>query len=261
MKVQNQKVLLLQNKLYVSEVFGATIQGEGKRAGKVSLFIRLAKCNMSCSGFQVKYKVAGKTKFGCDSYYAVDTAFKSTWESLNSDEIINKAKKLSKLKNIDIVISGGEPLVYWQNGYFQDILKYFIKNKHFITIETNGSIDIKINKKYQRKVMFSIGLKLQNSNEQYTKRININAINNLLKNSTQSYLKFVVSGKESELKEILEIKNKVNILDNNIYLMPLCSTAKELRKIEKKVVQKAIKYNFNYSDRMHIRLWDNKRKV
>lgn len=251
----------MPNKLYTSEIFGVTIQGEGKRAGKVSVFIRLAKCNMSCSGFQVKYKANGQTKYGCDSFYAVDTAFKSTWELLNSDEIIKKVQKLSKLKNIDIVITGGEPLIYWKNKYFQDILKYFIQRKYFVTIETNGSINIKIDKKYQKKVMFSIGLKLQNSNEKYEKRINTKAINNLLDNSSESYLKFVITGTKQELKEIVKIKNQVNITNDNIYLMPLCATAKELRDIEEKVVQKAIKYHFNYSDRLHIRLWNDKRKV
>ena len=120
MKVQNQKVQSLLNNLYISEIFGATIQGEGKRIGKVSIFIRVARCNMSCSGFGVEYKVDGITKMGCDSFYAVDKGLKKNWSSLLAVDIINKINTLTKLKKVDIVITGGEPLLYWQNIQFQN---------------------------------------------------------------------------------------------------------------------------------------------
>jgi len=251
----------LQTDIYISEIFGPTIQGEGKRIGKVSLFIRVAKCNMSCSSFNVGYKVDNSQKTGCDSFYAVDKAFQKNWEKLSSLEIIKKLKKLSSLKNIDIVITGGEPLLYWGNSQFQNLLKYLIKNKHFVTIETNGSIKINIKKKYQKKLMFSIGLKLKNSAEKLEKRINKNAIDNLLNNGNNSYIKFVLSKNKYEIKEVLDIKKQLNIKNTDIYLMPLGGIKEELETNSKYVVEQAIKYNFYYSDRLHIRIWNDKRKV
>ncbi len=251
----------MQTNIYISEIFGPTIQGEGKRIGKVSLFIRVAKCNMSCTGFGVEYKVNGTIKTGCDSFYAVDKSFKSKWESLDSTQIIKRVQKLTKLKKVDIVITGGEPLLYWKNNQFQTLLKYFTKNKHFVTIETNGSINIDITKKYQKKIMFSIGLKLENSLEKQTKRIDIKAIKNLLKNGNNSYLKFATIANNHEISEILEIKKSLNINKNKIYLMPMGATNKDIKNNAIQVIQKAIKYHFNYSDRIHIRIWDTKRKV
>lgn len=251
----------MQTDIYISEIFGPTIQGEGKRIGKVSLFIRVAKCNMSCAGFNVGYKVNDIQKTGCDSFYSVDKAFKRNWEKLSSIDIVQRLKKLSSLKNIDIVITGGEALLYWKNCQFQNLLKYLIKNKHFVTIETNGSIKININKKYQKKIMFSIGLKLKNSGEKLEKRINKNTIDNLLNNGNHSYIKFVLSKNKEDIKELLDIQKRLNIKNTDIYLMPLGTIKKELETNAKYVVEQAIKYNFSYSDRLHIRIWDNKRKV
>jgi organic radical activating enzyme len=247
--------------LEISEIFGPTIQGEGKRAGKVSVFIRVAGCNMSCAGFGVEYKVDGKLKQGCDSFYAVDKGFKNSWGRLSSTDIIYKIKQLTTLDKVDIVITGGEPLLYWENQDFQDLLKYFIKNKHFVTIETNGSINIDINKKYQKEVMFSIGLKLSNSGEKLERRVNLKALRDIFKNSKSSYLKFVISGTKKEMEEIVKIKEQLNLSKNKIYLMPLSGTDRNIQKNAKRVVENAIKYHFNYSDRLHIRIWNDKRKV
>ena len=249
------------NKIYISEIFGSTIQGEGARAGRLSLFIRVGLCNFSCAGFGVEYKINDTTnqniKFGCDSYYSVDKTFKKEWQKLSSNQILKQLYKLNNSKNIDIVITGGEPLIYWQNKEFQRLLKKLNKNNHFITIETNGSIPIKINKKYQKNIMFSIGLKLSNSGENKSARLNYDALNILLQNKN-SYIKIVTDGNKSDIKEILEIKSNIK---SPIYLMPLCSTKEELEKVSKKVVKQAIKYNLNYSDRLHIRLWGDKRGV
>ena len=62
--------------LSINEIFGLTIQGEGKRVGKPSVFIRFSKCNFTCSGFSVKYtNEEGIEKLGCDTFYAVDILF------------------------------------------------------------------------------------------------------------------------------------------------------------------------------------------
>ena len=110
--------------------------------------------------------------------------------------------------------------------------------------------------------MFSIGLKLSNSGENKSTRLNYDALNILLQNKN-SYIKIVVDGDKSDMKEVLDIKSHIKDIqkDTQIYLMPLSSTKKELEKVSKKVVKQAIKYGFNYSDRLHIRLWGDKRGV
>ena len=179
--------------LEVNEIFGPTIQGEGKLIGNVSIFIRFSRCNFKCEGFKVKYKdLNERSRYGCDTYYAVDKSFKKSWSKYNSyKEIIDEVNKLQVNKSkIDIVITGGEPLLNWNNKDFQELLKYYIQNKHQVTIETNASLNIDFKEDYQKSIIFSMGIKLSNSNEPYEKRLNYNTIKKILNNTSNSYLNF-----------------------------------------------------------------------
>jgi len=248
--------------LEINEIFGPTIQGEGKLIGTPSIFIRLSRCNMRCKGFNVNYTTPnGELKKSCDTYYAVDPAFKNEWQKLNSKEIIKVVSKLEANPKIDIVITGGEPLLYWQNDEFQKLLKYYVEKEHQVTIETNASLDIDFTEDYQKKVLFSMSVKLSNSLETKRKRINIDTIKKVFSETSNSYLKFVVnkSSIDEIEKEILDILK--NIENYEVYLMPLGSTVDEINDNSKAVINMAIKNGFKYSDRLHIRIWDNKRGV
>jgi len=248
--------------LDVSEIFGPTIQGEGKRLGHPSIFIRFSRCNMSCEGFDVRYTTLnGDLKKSCDTFYAVDPCFKEQWKKQNFKDIIKEVSKLLPDYKIDIVITGGEPLLYWNNEEFQKLLKYYIIHKHNVTIETNASLDIDFREEYQKKILFSMSVKLSNSLEKYKKRVNISTIKKILSNTTASYFKFVIDYNsinklENEIKDIL-----LNIKDPEVYLMPMAKDNQELEQNSKKIIDIAIKNGFYYSDRLHIRVWDNKRGV
>lgn len=77
----------------VVEIF-KSIDGEGKRAGELATFIRLAGCNIICSY--------------CDSMYAHDVHGKDVFD-MTVDEIIEKCFELNCP---NITLTGGEPLVH-----------------------------------------------------------------------------------------------------------------------------------------------------
>ncbi len=248
--------------LDLSEIFGPSIQGEGKRVGRASIFIRFAKCNMTCSGFEVQYiNKEGKKKYGCDTYYAVDKSFKNKWKQLSSSDIIKEVSALCKNSIFDIIITGGEPLLLWNKKEFQEILSYFILRNHKITIETNASLDINFTKEYQKRIMFSMSVKLSNSKESYKKRINILSLQNILNNTKESYLKFVIDKNETvqAIKEIKELTKKIPKSD--IYLMPKAKNQEELAKNDKSIIALCILNNYIYCDRTHIRIWDDEKGV
>ena len=96
---------------------------------------------MRCVGFNVEYETpSGIKNFSCDSFHAVDTAFKEQWKVMGKDEILEEVFKLMPKYKVDIVITGGEPLLYWKDAEFQKLLKYFVENGYKVTIETNGSL-------------------------------------------------------------------------------------------------------------------------
>ena len=253
--------------LEVNEIFGPTIQGEGKLVGTPSIFIRFGKCNFKCAGFNVEYETpSGKKKFACDSYYAVDTEFRGSWNSYNSYlDIVSKINNLlisyDYQFKIDIVITGGEPLLYWNNIEFQRLLKHYIENGHKVTIETNASLNIELSEDYQKQILFSMSVKLSNSLEKLKKRVNKTTLNNILSNSKESYLKFVI-GDDFLDSAILEIQDILKDIPKcEVFLMPLGDSAKKIDENSLEVINLAIKYGFKYSDRLHIRVWNNKRGV
>lgn len=249
--------------LEVNEIFGPTIQGEGKKVGTPSVFVRFGKCNMQCIGFDVEYETpSGIKKCSCDSYHASDIAFREEWHKYESSKLlIEEVNKLLPSYKVDIVLTGGEPLLYWKDTEFQKFMKYYIDNGYNITIETNGSIFIEFKYEWQKKILFSMSVKLSNSGESEEKRVNIEAINNIINFVDECYLKFVVS-KEFLPKASDEIDHIMKLISPcEVYLMPLGDTAKIIDQNSLSVIELALEKGFKYSDRLHIRVWDNKRGV
>lgn len=251
--------------LEINEIFGPTIQGEGKLVGTPSIFIRFGKCNFSCKGFNVEYETpSGIKKCACDTYYAVDTAFKDSWTKYQSHkDILDEVNKLSKKYNykIDIVITGGEPLLYWNKQEFQNLLQYYINKGHKVTIETNASLNLNFEYDYQKDILFSMSVKLSNSLEPLKKRVNKETLKKILTNTKESYLKFVINKDsinlaKNEIKDIL-----TDIPKCDVFLMPMGDTAIEVNKNCQAVIDMSIENGYKYCDRLHIRIWDNKRGV
>ncbi len=249
--------------LEINEIFGPTIQGEGKKIGFPSVFVRFGKCNMSCAGFEVEYETpSGIKKCSCDSFYASDIAFRDEWQKYETAiALIKEVDKFLPGYKVDIVLTGGEPLLYWKNEEFQKFMKHYIKNGHHLTIETNGSIDIELCEDWQKEILFSLSVKLSNSGESLEKRLNTNTLTNIINFTNESYLKFVISSDFLD-KAILEIENILSQIPKcDVYLMPLGDTSELIDKNSLSVIELAIKKGFKYSDRLHIRVWNNKRGV
>ena len=107
-------------KYKVVEIF-ESINGEGKKAGQLALFIRFQYCNLNCSY--------------CDTKWANSKNSPFTWMSL--EEILSLAKE-KRIKNI--TLTGGEPLL---QPDVLNLLEAFAKEKQFeMEIETNGSVPL-----------------------------------------------------------------------------------------------------------------------
>jgi len=228
-------------KLPISEIF-YSIQGEGKFAGHPSVFVRVGGCNLKCPGF-------GES--GCDSYYAVDKKYKNQWRETDIEDIKKEIKKYKKF-NPHLVITGGEPMLYYEKLY--PLIERF---DNIITIETNATVDIDFEKypKY-KDVVFAMSVKLSNSGEEYNKRVKKDVILSYAKNAKNSFFKFVI---DRDLKE--EIENITQGLENEIYCMPLGATKEEIEKNAPYVFEFCLKNGYCYSDRIHIRLFGKKKGV
>ena len=230
-----------KNLLPISEIF-YSIQGEGKYAGKPSVFLRVGGCNLTCHGFSEK---------GCDSYYAVDKSYKNEWKKLSIEEIKNEISRYLEFTP-HLVITGGEPTLYYEKLY--PLIEWFDGE---ITIETNATIFIDFEKyPLYKNVTFAMSVKLSNSGEEYKKRVNKKSIVNIAKNAKKSFFKFVIDRNlKSEIEYIIE-GNKLEI-----FCMPLGATKEELEKNAPFVFDFCLKNGYSYSDRIHIRLFGKKKGI
>ena len=92
-----------------------SIQGEGKYIGVPTYFIRSSGCNLRCSW--------------CDTSYAFDGG-----KDMSLEEIVALTES-----DYHVSITGGEPMIQPE---FLELVDMLLDDGKFITVETNGSIDV-----------------------------------------------------------------------------------------------------------------------
>ncbi|NOQ31000.1 MAG: 4Fe-4S cluster-binding domain-containing protein [Helicobacteraceae bacterium] len=250
--------------LYLVESF-FSIQGEGKYVGTPSVFFRFGGCNLRCEGFGCEERLDdGSILVGCDTLYAVDReAFSSSWEQIqNIDELLSILDKFNAPEGVDVVLTGGEPLIYANDQIFIAFLKELHRNNHRVTFETNATIKVNFEKNpIFKEAIYALSIKLSNSDEPYEKRVKREVFENIIKNSKESFFKFSVDKKtiKETTNEIDEIIN--SSLSTTTYCMPLGGSEEEINQNTEAVIDLCKKRNFIYSDRLHIRIWDQNRGV
>ena len=154
----------------------------------------------------------------------------------------------------------------------RQICEHLWYNNYHTTIETNATIFEEV-----KADLISMSPKLESSTpyEQDPKwakkhdrdRINYDVMNEFIERcngfpSVQDYqLKFVVT-EDNDLEEIQDILAGLKTYDpRNVYLMPEGRTKIEIESKEEMLIQLCMIHGFRYSDRMHVRLWDDKRGV
>ncbi len=239
--------------LAISEIF-YSLQGEGRYAGRPSVFVRFGGCNLRCEGF-------GE---GCDSAYAVSSAYKDSWIKCDAAYLIAEYESKKPFANIDTVLTGGEPTLWFKDSDFLAFAEHLHKSGSLVTVETNGTKVIDFEFEPYRSFVFALSVKLSNSSEAYKDRINKEALKSFVKNG-KYFFKFVLDNKfissGGAKKEIDEIKNEFGIERMDIYCMPLGASKEELSLNAKSVFEFCMNEGYCYSDRTHIRVFDKKRGI
>jgi len=250
---------------YLTEQF-FSIQGEGKYAGVPSYFLRTGGCNLTCPGFGARYKVDKKECVGCDTYFAVDSHFTSQWQKVtDAKKFINRLdiefKRIGYIPHV--VITGGEPLLYYKDKVFYKIIKWLVERGVLITFETNGTIEVDFNKyPAYKQTIFALSIKLSNSGELFEKRINFGAIDAIVKNAKDSFFKFTITKQlidTTALEEIAVVTQ--NYKNPTIYCMPVGESRATIWHNDRAVFEFCMLYGFYYSDRLHIRIFDTTQGV
>lgn len=172
-----------------------SINGEGKRAGQLAVFIRFQGCNLNCSY--------------CDTRWA--NAADAPYESMTEDEIYEYIRG-ENVKNV--TLTGGEPLL--QPG-IEALLWKLAKHRSLrVEVETNGSVPLEPFRDIRPAPVFTVDYKLNGSgmSGQMCEK-------NFQSLTSRDTVKFVV-GSTEDLKQAKEIMEEYRLVRTcSIYFSPV----------------------------------------
>ena len=278
-------------KIKLAELF-YSIQGEGRYMGVPSVFMRTFGCNFKCAGFGMpkgedtsevepiaanvhlykSYEELPLVSTGCDSYASWHPAFKHLSPFSSPEEIVNNIMSIlpyNKWEDEHLVITGGEPLLKWQNIYPELLNHPNMQGLKEITFETNGTQHLtKDFKKYlqewsqeppfsSREVTFSVSAKLSCSGEARDIAIQPQVVCEY-EEVGYTYLKFVVATEE-DAEEAIETADiyRAEGFTGPVYLMPVGGVESVYTLNNRRVAELAMKNGLRYSDRLQVPLFKN----
>lgn len=215
----------------VVETF-VSINGEGRRAGELAVFIRFKGCNLQCSY--------------CDTKWANEkaAAYRDMTETEIYDYIIETGVK-------NVTLTGGEPLL---RDHMDVLLEKLLANKELrVEIETNGSVDLAPFASLSRRPSFTMDYKCGTSGME-SKML----LSNYAVLSEEDTVKFVVGSREdldTAYKVIVEQKLAGRVA---VYLSPVFGQV-EPEEIVNFLVEKKLN-EVRVQLQLHKFIWDPEKK-
>lgn len=110
----------MDDRMKVVEIF-TSIDGEGKRAGMPTTFIRLYGCNLRCSYCD--------TRYGCEG---------NEYQTMSVSDVV---KACVERGIASVTVTGGEPLIH---DNVEVLVAKLLERGFWVNIETNGSVDVNV---------------------------------------------------------------------------------------------------------------------
>lgn len=236
-----------------------TIQGEGVSVGAPAVFVRASRCNLHC--------------VWCDTDHTWN--FEGTPWPHEKDAISGyvKHRKADVMLEIDpadaaarvmafpcqrTVITGGEPLL--QEQAFLEMIGHIRERQpeHQFEVETNAT-RVPSPAFHEAVNQFNVSPKLANAGMPESLRLNAEVLG-FFANSSKSWFKFVVA-EPGDLAEIEDLRRSHGIPVSRILLMPEGRTSSELDKSAAWLADVCRERGYRFCDRLHIRLWGDRRGV
>ena len=286
-------------KITYTEIF-YSLQGEGKWAGVPSVFFRTYGCNFRCKKFNRtddfeghnpevveiirdidKYKSFDELPLvstGCDSYASIYPEFKRFNHQDDVDAIADKMHEMIPDNrwspdivgdDVHLVITGGEPLLGYQQLYPELIDRCRDRGLRNLTFETNGSqrlypeVEEYLYQEFTRngrdydRLTFSVSPKLPCSGEAWE-----DAINPTIVKSYEmvgfTYLKFVVATEQDvkHAERAVEEYREAGF-GGPVYLMPVGGLPSVYNLNTQEVAKLAMERGWRYSPRLQVDIWRN----
>lgn len=238
--------------LYVNEIYGPVKQGEGKTAGKSVIFLRLSGCNLACTWCDTPFtwNWLGTNFVHPDKYQKEKEV-----HALTISQVLEQIQELSQDVKA-LVISGGEPMLQ-QRELISLLMELKIRD-YWVEVETNGTITPAIS--FLALIdQINCSPKLENSGpDNPASKRDVPRAMKALAMSEKTTFKFVVANK-NDLAEIFVLIRRYRLRD--VYLMPEGKSKEEQIARQEEVKRFAEQFGLNFSPRLQVLQWGNKRGV
>lgn len=228
-------------RLLVAERFGIeqpTFQGEGPSCGTPALFIRLSRCNLTCTW--------------CDTPYTWDRArFDLRTES--SWQLVRDLASWARSSVVElVVITGGEPLI--QQRPLAVLVQGLLAAGKRVEFETNGTIAPDPGLLVEG-VRFNVSPKLANAGVTENKRLAPGALEAFAA-SGRAIFKFVTRS-VGELEEIDALTDRYGL--DPVYVMPEGTTVDALVRTTRHLAEDVAARRWHLTPRLHVLAFEEAR--
>jgi len=236
-----------------------TLQGEGIRAGVPAVFIRTSRCNLHCVWCDTDHTwnfegMPWPHEKDAWPGYRKHRREDVTWEMTPQDA----AEAILAFGCPNTVITGGEPLL--QEGDLLEMIHHIRARDpgHFFEVETNGTRMPSV--EFAREIgQFNVSPKLANSGMEACLRIIPDVLGGFAE-MPQAWFKFVITA-EPDLDEVMAMVAGNGLPVPRLLLMPEGRDVAALDEIAPWLAGRCRDLGVRFSDRLHIRLWGDKRGV
>lgn len=236
-----------------------TLQGEGVSAGLPAVFVRASLCNLHCRWCDTDHTwnfegTPWKHDKDADPAYRKHRKADVTLEVPAADIVA----RVAALPCRRVVLTGGEPLLQ-QEGWLEVMAGLrAIDPCYVFEVETNGT---KMPGPEFRAAVnqFNVSPKLANSGMEERLRT-VPAVIAAFAADPKAWFKFVACG-AADVAEIAAFTGKFHIPPERVLVMPEGRTAAELDEHAPDVVACCLLHGWRFCDRLHVRLWGDRRGV
>lgn len=224
--------------LNISEVFGPTIQGEGPNAGRLSSFLRLAGCNLTCSW--------------CDSAYTWDWARFPHREEVHPTPVADVTALVADLPG-RIIVTGGEPLL--QAQALSAALAALWERQHF-DVETNGTRPLGATAHIWDTIICSPKIIPSADQGPLAHRLDAGIMAD-----QRTHFKFVIRDQADldAVDDLMEHNPFLRGAPGRVWLMPEGITPDALTARTPMVIEAAVERGMNFTSRLHVYGWHDVR--
>ena len=221
------------------EIFHS-IQGEGVSAGRPSVFLRLATCNLTCSW--------------CDTKYTWDWERYDYREQIVSLEASDVRRRLDVMPCRHLVVTGGEPML--QQSELAPLARSLSDGGWSIEVETNGTI-APSSEMAAAVSQWNVSPKTSNSGNGANRREAADVLRAFAE-LPKVYFKFVVA-EPADVDEVAALVERHSLPESRVLLMPEGTTAKAIRERGEWVAEQCVQRGYRFTTRLHIVLWGDER--